>query len=171
MRFKRKLKIAFYCIAALFITHMLLPTKIQNPVDGCGRESYNQKSFWHPWGDHKHSGIDIFAKKGTLVRPAIGGIVIATAHETKIGGNCVLIFSSGFRFHYYAHLSEINTHVGTIVTKKSVIGKVGDTGNAKGKPAHLHYSICSIIPQGDWRWEPKQIAFYINPITELEKEK
>ena len=166
-----KWKIALIGLASLLALNLLMPTKIQNPVEGCGKESYHPKSFWHPWGDHKHSGIDIFAKKGTLVRPAIGGIVIATAHETKISGNCVLIFSSGFRFHYYAHLSEINTHVGAIVTKKSVIGKVGDTGNAKGKPAHLHYSICSIIPQGDWRWEPKQIAFYINPITELEKEK
>jgi murein DD-endopeptidase MepM/ murein hydrolase activator NlpD len=87
----------------------------------------------------------------------------------KIGGNCVLIFSSGFRFHYYAHLSEISTHVWAIVTKKSVIGRVGDTGNAKGKPAHLHYSISSIVPQGDWRWESKQVVFYINPIVELEK--
>ena len=169
MRIKKKLKIAFYCIIALLIINMLLPTKIQNPVVGCGRESYNQKSFWHPWGDHKHSGLVIFAKKGTLVRPAIGGIVVATAHDMKIGGNCVLIFSSGFRFHYYAHLSEISTHVGAIVTKKSVIGRVGDTGNAKGKPAHLHYSISSIVPQGDWRWESKQVVFYINPIVELEK--
>ena len=87
MRIKNKLKIAFFCIIALLIINMLLPTKIQNPVNGCGRESYNQKSFWHPWGDHMHSGIDIFAKKGTLVRPAIGGIVVAMAHDMKIGGN------------------------------------------------------------------------------------
>jgi len=85
------------------------------------------------------------------------------------GGNCLLIFSSGLRLHYYAHLSEIDTHIGAIVTQKSVIGKVGNTGNAKGKPHHLHYSISSVIPQGDWRWEPKQILFYINPIKELEK--
>ena len=165
---KKKLKIAFYIILALLLIDFLLPTKIQNPVEGCGRESYNQKSFWHPWGDHMHNGIDIFAKKGTVVHPAIGGIVVATARDTKIGGNCVLIFSSGLRFHYYAHLSEINTHIGAIVTKKSIIGKVGDTGNAKGKPPHLHYSIFSFIPQGDWRWEPKQVWFYINPVKELE---
>ena len=166
---KKKLRLVLCGIIALLSINMLLPTKIQNPVGGCGRESYNPKSFWHPWGDHRHAGIDIFARKGTPVYPAIGGIVVATAHGLRAGGNCVLIFSSGLRFHYYAHLSEINTHIGAIVTQKSVIGKVGNTGNAKGKPHHLHYSIASIIPQGDWRWESRQIAFYINPIKELER--
>ena len=169
---RKRLKTALYSIVALLIINMLLPTKIQNSVKGCGRESYSQKSFWHPWGNHRHAGIDIFAKKGTKVHPAIGGIVVATAHNLGAGGNCILIFSSGWRLHYYAHLSEIDTYIGAIVTKKSVIGKVGNTGNtgnAVGKPHHLHYSISSIIPQGDWRWEPKQIAFYINPIKELER--
>lgn len=166
---KKKLKIALYSIVAILIINMLLPTKIQNPVECCGKESYNPKSFWHPWGDHKHAGIDIFAKKGTTVHPAIGGIVLLTGHNMGAGGNCLLILSSGLRLHYYAHLSEIDTHIGAIVTQKSIIGKVGNSGNAKGKPHHLHYSISSIIPQGDWRWEPQQVLFYINPIKELEK--
>ena len=170
MIMKRKpIRIVTIGLIALLAFNLLLPTKIQNPVEGCGKESYHPKSFWHPWSDHRHAGIDIFAKKGTNVHPAIDGIVVATAHNLGAGGNCILIFSSGLRFHYYAHLSEIDTHVGAIVTQKSIIGKVGNTGNAKGKPYHLHYSISSIIPQGDWRWEPKQIAFYINPIKEMEK--
>ncbi len=37
------------------------------------------------------------------------------------------------------------------------------------KRRKLKIALCSIIPQGDWRWEPKQILFYINPIKELEK--
>ncbi len=167
---KRKpIRIVVIGLVTLLAFNLLLPTKIQNPVGGCGKESYHPKSFWHPWGDHRHAGIDIFAKKGMNVHPAIAGIVVATAHNLGAGGNCILIFSSGLRFHYYAHLSEIDTHVGAIVTQKSVIGKVGNTGNAKDKPHHLHYSISSIIPQGDWRWEPKQIVFYINPIKELER--
>jgi len=40
----------------LLAINMLLPTKIQNPVEGCGKESYHPKSFWHPWGDHHHRG-------------------------------------------------------------------------------------------------------------------
>lgn len=163
------LRRALLCVLALVVFIMVLPTKIQNPVEGAGKGSYHPQSFWMPWGDHKHSGVDIFAKQGTPVHPAVGGIVVATARNAGKGGNIVLILSSGFRFHYYAHLSEIDTHIGAIVTQKSVIGKVGNTGNAQGKPHHLHYSICSLIPQGDWRWEPKQVAFYINPIRELER--
>lgn len=163
----KKWKIALVGLASLLALNLLLPTKIQNPVDGCGKESYNPKSFWHPWGDHRHAGIDIFAKKGTIVHPAIGGIVLLTGHNLGNGGNCILILSSRWRLHYYAHLSEIDTHIGAIVTKNSMIGKVGNTGNAAGKPHHLHYSISSIIPQGDWRWEPQQVLFYINPIREM----
>jgi len=166
---KTVIKKLLFALAVVLIFIFVLPTRIQNPVEGCGRESYNQTSFWHPWGDHRHAGIDIFARKGTAVHPAIGGIVVAAAHNKGAGGNCVLVLSSGLRFHYYAHLSEINTHVGAIVTRQSVIGRVGNTGNAAGKSAHLHYSISSIIPQGDWRWSAKQVMFFINPIKELEK--
>lgn len=35
----------------LLAINMLLPTKIQNPVEGCGKESYHPKSFWLPQGD------------------------------------------------------------------------------------------------------------------------
>ena len=167
-KIKKWLKVICGIIAILFAVDMLLPADIQNPVEGCGKESYNPKSFWHPWGDHNHRGIDIFAKKGTPIHPAIGGIVVAVVHDHAIGGNFVVIFSSRMRCHYYAHMSEIDTHVGAIVTKESVIGKVGDTGNAAGKPPHLHYSISTIIPQGEGHWDPKKHLFFINPIKELE---
>lgn len=156
-------------MAAVFVVVMLLPKDIQNPVEGCGKGSYNPNSFWHPWGNHNHRGIDIFAKKGTVVHPAIGGIVVFTGHN-NLGGNIVCVLSSGFRLHYYAHLDRIDTHAGAFVNSKSVIGKVGNTGNAAKTPSHLHYSIASPIPQGDWRFDPKMPLFYINPIKELEKQ-
>lgn len=170
INWKKCLKRTVLGLVAVLTVSYFLPTGIKNPVEGCGRESYNQASFWHPWGDHNHRGVDIFAPKGTNVHPAIGGIVVATARDMKIGGNCVLIFSSGLRFHYYAHLSEIDTHVGAIVTRNSVIGKVGDTGNAAGKSPHLHYSISTIIPQGDdWRFDKGMMVVLLNPIRELER--
>ena len=166
---KNGIRMLFLGLTVFLVVEMLLPTRIQNPVEGCGQESYNQASFWHPWGDHNHRGIDIFAKKGTPVHPAIGGVVVATAHNSGDGGNCIIVFSSGLRFHYYAHLSEIDTHIGAVVTQKSVIGKVGNTGNAAGKPHHLHYSIATVIPQGDWRWDRKLMAIFVNPIKEMKE--
>ena len=114
---------------ALIALNVLSPSGIQNPVEGCGRSSYNPRSFWHPWGDHNHRGVDIFAPKGTVVHPAIGGIVVAAMHTKGAGGNIVLVLGSKMRFHYYAHMSEIDTHFGAIVTQKSVIGKVGKNIN------------------------------------------
>lgn len=66
---------------AYFCRKKIKENEIQNPVEGCGRESFHPKSFWHLWGDHNHRGIDIFAKKGTPVHPAIGGVVISTTHD------------------------------------------------------------------------------------------
>ena len=165
---KKFFRKALWGLGALLLIVMLLPTKIQNPVEGCGRESFHPQSFWHPWGDHRHRGIDIFARRGMAVHPAAGGVVVATGRNVGAGGNCILVLGAGLRFHYYAHLSEIDTHVGALVTQKSVIGKVGNTGNAAGKPPHLHYSIATVVPQGDWRWDPKLFVFFVNPIKEME---
>ena len=53
------------------------------------------------------------------------------------------------------------------MTKGEIIGKVGCTGNAVGKPAHLHYTIETYIPYF-WRWDSDflgwQKMFYLNPI-------
>jgi hypothetical protein len=39
----KKWKIALIGLASLIVLNLLMPTKIQNPVEGCGRESYNGK--------------------------------------------------------------------------------------------------------------------------------
>ena len=78
-------------IIAFITLNMLLPSKIQNPVEGCGKNSYNPQSFWHPRGDHKHRGVDIFAPKGTVIHPDVGGIVVAAMHTNSAGGNSVSI--------------------------------------------------------------------------------
>jgi murein DD-endopeptidase MepM/ murein hydrolase activator NlpD len=48
--------------------------------------------------------------------------------------------------HYYAHLKKINTSTFSLVSEGDEIGEVGTTGNAKGKPPHLHYSIGQTLP-------------------------
>lgn len=112
-----------------------------------------------------HKGIDIFAKNDTPVVAATSGFVLYSGTLAK-GGNVIATLGPKWRIYYYAHLSAISDNATGWVTQGTAIGKVGDTGNAKGKPAHLHYSVLSLFPyvwnittetQG---WKK---AFYLDP--------
>ncbi len=152
----------------------LIPQKMVIPVKGATVKSWNEKSFWaYPWGSSiTHKGIDIFAQKGTDVIAATKGIVIYT-HEGGKGGKSVMVLGPKWRFHYYAHLDEIKTVVFKPLSRGTVIGTVGDTGNAKGKPAHLHYAITSPFPYphlyDDVSVQGWKRMFYLNPDLWLRK--
>ena len=48
----------------------------------------------------------------------------------------------GGQRHYYAHLDRYpDLTAGEWVNSGDVVGYVGDSGNAKGTPTHLHYGI------------------------------
>lgn len=174
---------AFWLIViTIILAVLLIPQKVVNPVEGAGNSSYNHETFWHPWGDHHHHGIDIFAPKGTPIHSAVPlGIVITITEEDSfgkrnMGGNTVTVLGSHGRIYYYAHLQEIKTHVGAIVTQKSVLGTVGNTGNAKGTPSHCHWSILTVFPRFE-HWVPMDKhtkrddgfkMFFVNPVLALE---
>ena len=99
---------------------------------------------WHaPRGDDRlHEGQDIFAPKGTPVLSATTGYVVKIG-EDNLGGRTVSVIGDGGRKYYYAHLDCYASHleVGDYVTRKTVLGYVGTTGNADGTPAHLHFGV------------------------------
>lgn len=91
------------------------------------------------WG-RKHEGVDIFAKRGTPIQSTTSGVVVKVG-ENKLGGRVVSVMT-GRTVHYYAHLEEfgeVKRH--QWIEKGHIIGTVGDSGNAKGTPPHLHYGI------------------------------
>lgn len=150
----------------------ILPQNLSMPVEGATKADYNQKTFWYyPWGKSvTHKGVDIFAKEGTNLRAATGGIVIYQG-QVKVGGNVVLILGPKWRFHYYAHLNEIKTSFFSWAERGELIGTVGSSGNAAGKPPHLHYSIITPLPYF-WRVDGERQGwmkmFFLNPIDYLE---
>jgi peptidoglycan LD-endopeptidase LytH len=156
----------------VLITGFIIPQNFVNPVDKANNRSYNSKSFWYyPWGKSgTHKGVDIFAREGTSVYSSTGGLVLFKG-EIERGGKVVLILGPKWRFHYYAHLREINTGFLSWTGSGERIGTVGTTGNANGKPPHLHYAIMTIIPY-PWRIDGDKQGwkkmFYLNPITYLE---
>lgn len=88
-----------------------------------------------------HEGIDIFAKRGTPIHSTTHGIVQRVG-EDRLGGNVVVIVGPGGAGHYYAHLEDFaQIKKGDWVDAGEVIGYVGDSGNAKGTPPHVHYGI------------------------------
>jgi murein DD-endopeptidase MepM/ murein hydrolase activator NlpD len=85
-------------------------------------------------GDHIHQGNDISAALGTPIVAPFDGV--ATVASNKIGGLAVKVFGQ-FGYVYNAHLSRFGT-LGT-VTKGTVIGYVGETGNASGPHDHFEW--------------------------------
>jgi murein DD-endopeptidase MepM/ murein hydrolase activator NlpD len=93
-------------------------------------------------GERLHQGQDIFAPRGTPVYSATEGYVWRVG-ENRLGGITVMVLGAGGRVYYYAHLDghAPELKVGDEVTTETILGFVGNTGNAKGTPPHLHFSI------------------------------
>jgi murein DD-endopeptidase MepM/ murein hydrolase activator NlpD len=165
---KRIILLVFFGTIALGFA---IPERIVIPVKGASASDWNNKSFWYePWGKSGvHKGIDIFGDKGTPLLSSSVGLVLYSG-EVELGGKIVLILGPKWRLHYYAHLDNITTSSMSLVSSGDVIGTVGDTGNAKGKSPHLHYSIATVIPYV-WRIDTdsqgwKKI-FFLDPNEKL----
>jgi murein DD-endopeptidase MepM/ murein hydrolase activator NlpD len=85
-----------------------------------------------------HSGIDLVAPNGTLVKAADGGEVIQAGYDHGYGYSIIVYHGGGFAT-WYAHLSRILVSVGQMVGRGQVIGLVGATGWATG--SHLHFEV------------------------------
>lgn len=132
---------------AVFIVGLALPDPLVIPVKNASAADWNHRTFWHaPWGaSGVHRGIDIFAAEGVPVLAAAPGPVLYQGPFGR-GGNVVVTLGPKWRLHYYAHLKSADVGIGRWLSQGQTIGGVGTTGNAKGKPPHLHYSILTPIP-------------------------
>ncbi len=101
-------------------------------------------SFWgasRDGGQRRHEGIDIFAPKLTPAVAAADGYVTGL-REGGLGGKVVWIRPDGADFYlYYAHLDKQLVQEGQTVKKGQTIGLVGNTGNARHTPSHLHFGV------------------------------
>jgi murein DD-endopeptidase MepM/ murein hydrolase activator NlpD len=117
------------------------PRHIRVPVSGVAAAALHDSWNAPRSGGRRHQGIDIFARRGTPVVATTSGIVWRVG-QNELGGNVVWILGPGGYLHYYAHLDAFGPIAGdTIVAPGDVLGTVGNSGNARGGPHHLHYSI------------------------------
>lgn len=166
-----KTKKTILTILGLFAIGFIIPERITIPVAGASKNDWNHQSFWFgPWGTSGvHKGIDIFSGIGRPVLSTTDGIVLYTGSIPK-GGNVVVVLGPKWRFHYFAHLKTIDTAFPSFVWSGESIGTVGDSGNAKGKPPHLHYSVVRLLPALwaiDGSTQGYKKAFFINPNSYL----
>lgn len=111
-----------------------------------GKGNADVQSFWgasRDGGARSHEGLDIFAARGTYVVAAADGYVTRTGDQ-GLGGKQVWLRDGIFgNALYYAHLDSIIAESGKKVKIGDTLGQVGNTGNAKGGPTHLHFGIYS----------------------------
>jgi peptidoglycan LD-endopeptidase LytH len=98
--------------------------------------------FYDTWGaprsgGRSHQGVDMIANRGVPLVAVVDGF--AQSKVNTLGGNTVLLSGADGNKYYYAHLDSWAT-LGQ-VTAGTVIGYVGDTGNAKFSTPHLHFEI------------------------------
>ena len=109
-----------------------------------GRDSRAVKSFFgaeRDAGARQHHGVDIFAPRGTPVLAAARGIVRSIL-PNNLGGNVVWLSDSDRgQTLYYAHLDRHNVTAGQHVEIGDTLGFVGNTGNARTTPPHLHFGV------------------------------
>jgi murein DD-endopeptidase MepM/ murein hydrolase activator NlpD len=73
---------------------------------------------------------------------AVSDGVVTLVDNGGKGGKCVWVKSANHPWTaYYAHLDKQKVYTGQTVKKGQVIGTVGNTGNARYTPSHLHFGI------------------------------
>lgn len=119
----------------------------REPVYGFPVVSINSRSIQSFWGAvrdggrRSHEGIDIFAPRGTPVVAAVKGRITRTGNRGLGGKQVWLRDSERGNSLYYAHLDSIIATPGMTVSPGDTLGLVGNTGNARTTPPHLHFGI------------------------------
>jgi len=87
-----------------------------------------------------HSGTDIAAATGTIVRaPADGVVILAADTPFTLEGHLLMLDHGQGLNSAFLHLSRIDVRLGDHVRQGQPIGAVGATGRATGP--HLHWSL------------------------------
>ena len=109
-----------------------------------GKDERAIKSFWgdsRSGGRRRHKGNDIFAPKGAPLLAVADGRVTKVANGGLGGKTVWLRDQSRGQSYYYAHLDSQYVRRGQYVRAGDTLGTVGNTGNARTTPPHLHFGV------------------------------
>jgi hypothetical protein len=91
------------------------------------------------WAKGSHPGIDMVGITSIKVYSTCDGKVTRIGYDKSYGNFVVVKESKADRYHWFCHLKSIARKKGDNVTRLSLIGIMGATGNVTG--THLHYEI------------------------------
>ena len=134
---------------------------LQMPVEGIALEGLRSDFDAPRSGGRRHQAIDIRAPRGTPVVAVVDG-TIRKLFTSAAGGLTIYHFDEREETcYYYAHLDRYAAGIkeGMRVTRGSVIGYVGTTGNAPKSTPHLHFAINRLPPTREW-WKGDPIDPY-----------
>lgn len=101
------------------------------------------RAFTNDWGQprsggRRHQGNDIMSPRGTPVVANVSGTV--SPHNSSLGGISYYLRGDDGNTYFGTHLDSLSGVSGR-VAMGTVIGRVGNTGNARGASPHLHFEI------------------------------
>lgn len=96
---------------------------------------YKRKGSWIAG---YHTGIDLTCDNDNIYS-SCSGEVTRVGYDNSYGNFVTIKEETTGNYHWFCHLSEQKVSVGQKVSRVTVIGIMGATGNASGK--HLHFEI------------------------------
>lgn len=131
-------------VAALDAGQAAGTTGLAFPVQGPTRfaDTFGAPRMFGTRFAHAHEGVDIFAPPGTPVVAFEPGVVVRLGTDVLGGTKLWLAGVTGTRY-YYAHLDAYAPGLteGQAVKVGQTLATVGNTGNARFTPPHLHFEI------------------------------
>lgn len=113
---------------------------LQWPVRGRISGLFGAQRIYRGEPGSYHSGTDIAATTGTIVRaPADGVVILAADQPFTLEGHLLMLDHGQGLNSAFLHLSRIDVRPGEHVRQGQPIGAVGATGRATGP--HLHWSL------------------------------
>ena len=107
------------------------------PVEGYISSKFGIRNPTTSTVPKNHTGLDIAAISGTIIRSATDGVVIQNSSQGDYGNH--LKIKIGDVTIVYAHCKTLYVNEGENVTQGQRIAEVGTTGNSTGP--HLHFEI------------------------------
>ena len=107
------------------------------PIEGIVSSEFGKRDSQNPIVSKNHTGIDIAANTGTVIKASMEGTVSISSTQGDYGYHIKIV--NGDVSTLYAHCSKLYVNQGDIITQGQEIGEVGTTGKSTGP--HLHFEI------------------------------